>query len=228
MNRLVLCLFCVAVLGCSSSKDVRPVTSPGAEQAVQTSGDEVADAGRCVPDGPGYEVSEYDTSGDNTPDVRKLFRTMGQGSLARLVLVCREADLNGDRRKDIVRMYTDEGRPMREEADRDFDGRIDEITMFTNGQISLQELDTNGDGVIDTKIFYEAGQPVRAERDMTSRSTKAEWRPDRWEYYADGRTVRIGTDIDGDGKVDRWDRDEERLRTSALAQQQSLGDSARQ
>lgn len=228
MNRLVLCLFCLAVLGCSSSKDARPVTSPGAEQAVQTSGDEVADAGRCVPDGPGYEVSEYDTSGDNTPDVRKLFRTMGQGSLARLVLVCREADLNGDHRKDIVRMYTDEGRPMREEADRDFDGRIDEITLFTNGQISLQELDTKGDGVIDTRIFYEAGQPVRAERDMTNRSTKAEWRPDRWEYYADGRTVRIGTDIDGDGKVDRWDRDEERLRTSALAQQRSVGDSARQ
>jgi hypothetical protein len=117
---------------------------------------------------------------------------------------------------------------MREEADRDFDGRIDEITLFTNGQISLQELDTKGDGVIDTRIFYEAGQPVRAERDMTNRSTKAEWRPDRWEYYADGRTVRIGTDIDGDGKVDRWDRDEERLRTSALAQQRSVGDSARQ
>jgi hypothetical protein len=40
--------------------------------------------------------------------------------------------------------------------------------------------------------------------------------------------VRIGTDINGDGKVDRWDRDDERLRTSALAKQQTLGDSVKQ
>jgi len=230
MKRLMLCLLGLSLLGCSSTKDAKPVTSPGAagQAAEPTSGSEVADNGRCTPDGPGYETSEYDTSGDNTPDVRKLFRTVGQGSLARLVLACREADLNGDHRKDIVRIYTEEGRPLREEADRDFDGRIDEITHFANGRISLQELDTSGNGVIDTKIFYEAGQPERAERDMAGRSTRGQWRPDRWEYYVDGRTVRIGTDIDGDGKVDRWDRDEERLSASALAQQQSVDDSARQ
>jgi len=229
MKRSLLCLLGLSLLGCASTKDAKPVTSPGAAERSETSsGAEAADGGRCVSDGPGYEISEYDTSGDNTPDVRKLFRTMGQGSLARLVLVCREADLNGDRRKDIVRIYTDEGRPMREEADRDFDGRIDEVSHFTNGRISLQEIDTDGNGVIDTKIFYEAGQPDHAERDMTNRSSKGHWQPDRWEYYTDGRTVRIGTDIDGDGKVDRWDRDEERLRSSALAQQQSPDDSARQ
>jgi hypothetical protein len=110
---------------------------------------------------------------------------------------------------------------MREEVDRDFDGRIDEVTHFAEGRVRLQEIDTGGNGMIDTKIFYEAGQPVRAERDMGNRSTAAEWRPDRWEYYVDGRTVRIGTDIDGDGKVDRWDRDEERLRNSALATQRT-------
>jgi hypothetical protein len=220
MKTLLLCLLSLAVLGCGS-KDPKPVTSPGAGDAESSSGGEVADGGRCMPDGAGYEVTEYDTSGDNTPDVRKLFRTMGEGSLARLVLVCREADLNGDGRKDIVRLYTKEGRPMREEADRDFDGRIDEVTHFTSGRVRLQEIDTSGNGMIDTKIFYENGQPDRAERDMANRSTASEWRPDRWEYYADGRTVRIGTDLNGDGKVDRWDRDEERLRNSALANQQS-------
>ena len=216
MKHLVFFVIGVALVGCGS-KSPDPVTSPGTSQTDVTSGGEVADAGRCVPDGPGYEVTEYDTSGDNTPDVRKLFKTMGQGSLARLVLVCREADLNGDRRKDIVRLYNDEGRPIREEADRDFDGRIDEVTQFTNGRITLREVDTSGNGMIDTKIFYEAGLPVRAERDMTGRSTASAWQPDRWEYYSDGRTVRVGTDVNGDGKVDRWDRDEERLRKSALA-----------
>ena len=117
----------------------------------------------------------------------------------------------------MVRLYNDEGRPIREEADRDFDGRIDEVTHFTNGRIVRREVDTSGDGMIDTKIFYEAGNPVRAERDMNARSTAETWQPDRWEYFADGRTVRVGSDLDGDGKVDRWDRDEERLRNSALA-----------
>ena len=220
MRNLLLGLLGLALVGCGS-KEPAPVTSPGASQRDTTSGGEIADGGRCMPEGPGYEVSEYDTSGDNTPDVRKLFKVMGEGSLSRLVLVCREADLNGDRRKDVVRLYTDEGRPMREEADRDFDGRIDKITQFTNGRVTLSEVDTNGNGMIDTRIFYEGGQPVRAERDMKSRSTVAEWKPDRWEYFIDGRTVRIGTDVNGDGKVDRWDRDEERLRNSALARQRA-------
>lgn len=223
----LLGLLGVALVGCGT-KDAKPVTSPNAGQNEVSSGGDVADAGRCRAEGPGYEVSEYDTSGDNTPDVRKLFKVVGEGSLARLVLVCREADLNGDRRKDVLRLYTDEGKPTREEADRDFDGRIDEITQFSNGRVVLQEIDTSGNGMIDTKIFYEGGQPVRAERDMANRSSAGQWRPDTWEYYADGRTVRIGTDIDGDGKVDRWDRDEERLRNSALANQRSPADATSQ
>ena len=221
MKHLFLLALSLAVVGCGS-KSAEPVTNPGASQTESSSGGEIVDGGRCMPDGPGYEVSEYDTSGDNTPDVRKLFKTMGEGSLARLVLVCREADLNGDRRKDIVRLYNDQGRPLREEADRDFDGTIDEITHFTNGRITLREVDTSGNGTIDTRIFYEAGLPVRAERDMKGRSTVATWKPDRWEYYTDGRTVRVGTDVDGDGKVDRWDRDEERLRNSALAEDNAV------
>ncbi len=227
MKHLLLCLLSVAVVGCGT-KDPKPVTSPGAGQSESSSGGEAADHGRCLPNGAGYEVTEYDTSGDDTPDVRKLFQTMGEGSLARLVLVCREADLNGDGRKDIVRLYTDEGRPMREEADRDFDGKIDEVTHFTDGRVSLQEIDTSGNGMIDTKIFYENGQPERAERDMANQSTASTWQPDRWEYYLDGRTVRIGTDINGDGKVDRWDRDEERLRRSALATQNAADEKASQ
>ena len=205
--------------GCGSEKTAEPVTSPGSLSSAPSSGGEVADGGRCSTSEPGYEVTEYDTTGDSTSDIRKLFKTVGEGSLAHLVLVCREADLNGNGQKDIVRFYTDQGRPMREEADRDFDGQIDEVTHFDKGRVTLQEIDSTGNGLIDTKTFYENGQPVRSERDVAGRSKGDQWRPDRWEYYVDGRTVRIGTDMDGDGKVDRWDRDDERLQKSAIAQE---------
>jgi len=171
----------------------------------------IDDHGRCSTDGEGLEVSEYDTSGDENPDVRRVFHRIGEGGLVRLVLMCREADLNGDGVKDVVRFYNDEGRPLREESDRDFDGSIDTITVFQSGRVVRTELDEDSDGRVDTKIYYdERGVTTRTERDVAGRSTPDTWHPDRWEYYEEGRVVRMGTDIDGDGRVDRWDRDSNR------------------
>ncbi len=219
MKITALTIMILACVGCGSKGDS---TSPSSEGSA---GGEIADGGRCAATAENHEITEYDTSGDERPDVRKLFVRLGEGDLSRLVLICREADLNGDGRKDVTRFYTEEGRPRLEEADHDFDGRVDEITHFTAGRITLQEIDSDGNGSVDTKIFYELGQPVRGERDLAGRSTADLWQPDRWEYYEDGRTVRIGTDFDGDGKVDRWDRDDERIRKSALAREQA-GESA--
>ena len=93
------CLSCVLALA-SVSGCKRGPSEPTAQQATRLS-DRPDDQGRCQADGPQYEVSEYDTSGDDIPDVRKVFLTVGTGRLARLVLVCREADLNGDGRVDV-------------------------------------------------------------------------------------------------------------------------------
>ncbi len=181
----------------------------GRSRSMQGGSHRPDDASRCQVDENIHEVSEYDTTGDEWPDVRKIFLRVGEAPAYRLVLICREADLNGDGVKDVVRYYTDEGRPLREEADRDFDGQMDEIIFFEGGRIVRIEQDTAGNGRVDTKIYYEEGEPVRAERDMAGRSTASNWQPDRWEYYEDGRMIRMGNDLDGDGRVDRWDRDEE-------------------
>ena len=37
-------------------------------------------------------------------------------------------------------------------------------------------------------------------------------KPDQWEIYDEGRLQRLGVDLDFDGRVDRWDRDEIALR----------------
>ena len=200
-----------ALVACGGSQQSSSRTSRRRATRPTTPGTNVDDHGRCDVDEGTHEVSEYDTSGDEVPDVRRVFRRAGDPPVIRLVLVCREADLNGDGSKDVVRYYNDEGRPIREEADRNFDGQIDTITFFQDGRIVRQEIDDNADGRVDMKVFFDdAGQALRAERDLAGRSTPTQWHPDRWEYFEHGRMVRMGTDIDGDGRVDRWDRDHDR------------------
>lgn len=196
----------LAAPGCGGAQQQRPQANQRSQQLEGSTRPE-DDRGRCQTAGTDRESSEYDTSGDDYPDVRRVFRRVGEAPIYRLVLTCREADLNGDGIKDVVRYYNDEGRPLREEADRNFDGQMDIITFFQDGRVVRQEIDGNGDGRVDTKIFFERGAMVRTERDLAARSTASVWRPDRWEYFENGRMVRMGTDIDGDGNVDRWDRD---------------------
>lgn len=164
----------------------------------------------------GREVSEYDTSGDDLPDVRRVFKRMGEDGYTRLVMICRESDLNADGRKDVVRYYNDEGRPIREESDRNFDGQMDTVFFFQEGKVVRQEVDESGDGRVDTKIYYDKGAPIRAERDTRSNASGT-FVTTQFEYYEGGRTVRVGTDFDADGKVDRWDRDTEWSERQRLA-----------
>jgi len=203
-------LYAVALLGAAAA--CSSTTQPAARRlSLRTppslaSGDSRNDHRRCDASGAGRSSSEYDTNGDGVPDVRKVFQVVGEGQDAHPVLVCREVDLNHDGTKDVFRFYNDQGRTLREEADRDFDGRLDVITYFDNGEVVRREFDLNRDGMIDQRMYYRENRPYRAEREVQS-DNAAEFRPDYWEFYdARGHVVRIGTDYDHDGRADRWDR----------------------
>lgn len=202
----VLACIALALGACASQKKVAVKTGPSRADALGPDSKGTGGA-RCDASAAGREASEYDTSGDGKPDVRKVFLMVGAKAEMRLVMICRESDVNRDGKKDVIRYYDDEGRSLREESDRDFDGKMDAALIFQDGRVVQQEFDQNRDGKIDTKIFLDKDKPVRAERDLAGRSTTAQWRPDRWEYYEEGRMVRMGTDLDGDTRVDRWDRD---------------------
>lgn len=164
------------------------------------------DRGRCDATLPRRNASEYDTNGDGVTDVRKVYQMVGEGAEVRSVLVCREVDLNHDGVKDMFRFYNEEGRTLREEEDRDFDGRIDVISFFENGEVVRREMDTNGDGQVDMRVYYRDHRPYRAEREMGA-ANDPEFRADYWEFYnAQGHVSRIGWDYDRDGRADRWDR----------------------
>ena len=149
------------------------------------------------------EVVQSNGPGATVPNVRRVFGIIGEGDDRRRILFCREIDTNLDGIKDVVRMYTDKGDPVEEQADTDYDGKIDTWIKFAGGRMAKEERDRNRDGRADEWRYYVKGKLSRVQRD-----TNYDGKPDVWEVYGDGQLERMGTDIDFDGHVDRWDRDE--------------------
>jgi hypothetical protein len=168
------------------------------------------------------EAVETAGPGAVQPNVRRVYQMVGAGESMHKVLACREIDTNLDGIKDIVRTYNDKGESLHEQADTNYDGRIDTWITFAGGRISKEELDTNFDGNPDVWKYYVGGQLVRIQRD-----TNRDGRPDRWEFYTAGKLERVGVDLDFDGHVDRWDHDEvARLASEAAERDQGAKSAA--
>jgi hypothetical protein len=100
--------------------------------------------------------------GTGRPDVARVF-TRGSGGQP-TVLACREVDLNGDGRKDMLVFYLPDGRKQREEFDHDYDGVPDVKSYYEAGVLVRQELDVNFDGKPDLLQHFENGRLTRTER----------------------------------------------------------------
>lgn len=151
---------------------------------------------------PELEVSETTGPGAMKPNVRRVYKTLGDIESRRRVLICREIDTNLDGIKDVVRTFNEKGEALREEADTDYDGRIDVWISFVGGRIAEENIDTNHDGKPDVWKVYTNGLLSRVKRDRNF-----DGNPDIWEIYAKGKLERMGVDESYDGHVDRWDRD---------------------
>jgi hypothetical protein len=161
------------------------------------------------------EVIETAGPGALQPNVRRVFAIVGDGEDARKVLLCREVDTNLDGMKDVVRTYNDKGEALHEQADSNYNGKIDTWISFARGRIAKVEIDTNGDGRPDETRFYIDGKLSRVQRDRNF-----DGKADVWEIYEGGRLQRMGIDLDFDGHVDRWDRDEIAMRLAEREEEQ--------
>lgn len=153
------------------------------------------------------EASETAGPGSIQPNVRRVYALIGTGEDRQKILVCREIDTNFDGVKDVVRHYNDKGESLREEADSNFDGRLDTWITFSKGHLAEVQLDNNRDDKADEWKHYSAGKLTRVIRD-----SNYDTKPDIWEIYRDGQLERMGVDVDGDERVDRWDHDNEQRR----------------
>jgi hypothetical protein len=148
------------------------------------------------------EVNETAGPGALKPNVRRVYKMVGEGDAKHKSIICREIDTNLDGIKDVVRTFNAKGEAVHEEADSNFDGKLDVWVSFVNGRMSEEDMDTNYDGKIDTWKYYVDGQLSRIKRD-----TNFDGKPDIWEIYVKGKLERVGVDVTLDGHVDRWDRD---------------------
>jgi len=153
---------------------------------------------------PDREASEVAGPGAFQPNVRRVYQVVGSAEERHKVLICREVDTNLDGVKDVVRRYNDKGESTFEEADSNYDGRIDTWITFAKGRLAEVKTDTDGDGKADETKYYAGGKLSRVVRD-----SNRDGKPDVWEIYREGKLERMGVDVDGDEHVDRWDHDTE-------------------
>jgi hypothetical protein len=194
---------CAAVIACGSS--ATPAAGPTAVGTATEASKWPADD-RTMCDWkrhPEVEVSETEGPGAIKPNVRRVFKTIGEGDNRHKVLVCREIDTNLDGIKDVVRLFNAKGEATKENADTNYDGKLDSWAIYVNGRMTEEDLDTNYDGAADVWKYYLDGKLSRVKRDRNH-----DGKPDVWEIYTNGHLTRMGLDDSFDGHVDRWDRDE--------------------
>lgn len=194
-------LFLAVSSGCAGSHSVEAKTAGNGKRSDSARG---GDGSRCEFKGRAdREVAESVGTGALQPSIRRVYRVVGEGDQRRRILICREVDTNLDGIKDLVRRYNDQGEVIEEQADSNYDGKLDTWIRFSKGRIAQVDVDLNGDDSPDETRYYVRGKLSRVQRD-----TNHDGKPDIWEIYAGGHLERMGVDVDHDGRVDRWNRDE--------------------
>jgi hypothetical protein len=198
----------LAVAGCDGGAQFKSKTPK--VSANRRADGSVDDRSMCEWKGkPDREASEVAGPGSIQPNVRRVYAIVGTGEDRHKVLICREIDTNFDGIKDVVRHYNDKGESISEEADSNYDGKIDTWITFIHGRLAEVKLDNSPthDGKPHEWKYYTNGKLNRVVRD-----TNFDGKPDVWEIYREGHLERMGVDVDGDEHVDRWDHDTEMRR----------------
>jgi hypothetical protein len=207
----------VALMACGGSK---PVANTGPAALNDPNGVPKKDVSLCErfvhwSSNPQLEVSETAGEGAIRPNIRRVYKTVGERDDRRNVLLCREIDTNLDGVKDVVRTFNEKGEPLHEEADTNYDGKVDDWVNFTEGRIEEEDTDTTYSvGRPNVWKFYVDGQLSRIRRNTHCTNGK----PDVWEIYYNDRLERVGNDSTCDGHVDRWDRDAQLMASEEAAQ----------
>ena len=207
-------------LACGGNKPAAATAPGGSTDEARWPADDQSLCNRFVHwrNNPAFEVSETAGPGSLRPNIRRVFKMVGEHENRHPVLICREVDSNLDGIKDVVRTFNEKGEPLHEEADTNYDSKIDVWLNFADGRIEEEDVDTTGAaGRPNVWKFYVDGQLSRVRRSTHC----AGGQPDFWEIYYKNRLERVGSDTTCDGHVDRWDRDTILLAAEDAAQEKA-------
>jgi hypothetical protein len=108
-----------------------------------------------------------------------------------------EADRNLDHRVDYIAQYDRRGEITTAEADDDFDGRFESHHVFRYGNMERSDIDTDGDSFADLRLEYREGVQVSASF-IEPRTGLAV----RVEHLRLGKLTDAELDSDDDGVLD--------------------------
>ncbi len=114
-----------------------------------------------------------------------------------LEVTARSIDADRDGKPEEVRYFGDDGRLLRVELDRNYDGTIDAWITFSAGVAVARELDESGDGTPDAFEQYAGGRMTRREVDRDANGGR-----DAFYRFESGSLVEETHDADGDGRID--------------------------
>jgi len=133
------------------------------------------------------------------------------GNAQRLLVVQRFLDADGDGRPELLRFVDPEsGYLLRQEEDRDYDGKLDAWSDFEWGALVRRSVDDDGDGRADGFEDYARGRMTRREVDRDGDGVR-----DAFYVFRDGDLTLEKHDANDDGKIDREVRYEARVRVDA-------------
>jgi len=158
-------------------------------------------------DNTGLHGTERDLDQAGRWDHRVIARVAGDPTTR----VRAEWDINHDGATDVWQFFGDGGELEQEEMDLDWDGRIDQIVFYENGQIAKKEESTNFDGRMTVRKLYDNQGAIS----VIEMDTDADEALDTWEFYEAGKLVRIGRDTNKDGREDLFTEPSETYRRQA-------------
>lgn len=115
-------------------------------------------------------------------------------------VVCTIGDVDHDGKPDQVTFFDGSGQIRRREVGFTTSGVPQMIEHFTDGKLTVRDLDLEGKGKLDTWETFDAatGKRTLRERDVDGDGFIDQW----WEFTADGVTVRADRNLDGRPDVD--------------------------
>jgi hypothetical protein len=108
-----------------------------------------------------------------------------------------ETDRNFDGKVDHITTHDENGRAKTVHSDDDFDGRFETTFRVHMGNVETQQIDTDGDGLIDLNYHFSSGVLQRADyRDPATGKTG------RVEHYRLNQQTHAEVDSNHDGVLD--------------------------